>query len=130
MKTDAQVIDICRHFLFIEHEEARLVERDPYAPEEGTPNHARHQALLAERAALGYALSKATPPKTLKGIRALAEVAMTLIDVQRIPATNLFAPEDFVEWVTLSALTSAAGRREAIPLPEYLSNYWPAEPLR
>jgi hypothetical protein len=51
---------------------------------------------------------------------------MQLIDVQRIPENNLFAPEDFVEWITLHALTSAAGRRETIPLPEYLSDHWPA----
>lgn len=125
MNSDAHTIEICRQLLFIEYEEAELVEYDPYAPEKGTPNYARHQTLLAERVTLLAALAKAPQPRTCKGVRALAEVAMTFLDVERSPKTNRFAPEDIYEWVTLHALTSAAGRHETIPLPEYLLDYWP-----
>lgn len=126
MKHDSQTVAICRHLLFVEHEERDLVECDAYAPEPESPNYARHQALLAERVTLLAALAKAPQPRTCKGVRALAEVAMTFLDVERSPKTNRFAPEDIYEWVTLHALTSAAGRHEKIPLPEYLSDHWPA----
>jgi hypothetical protein len=124
MKIDAQTLSICKALLFIHHEEEALVEHDPYAPEEGTPNHARHQALLAEWATLAEALTKAAPPTTLKGIRVLAEFAMTLAD--RTFEERLCEPKDFADWLTLFALTSAAGKPETIPLPDYLPAYWPA----
>ena len=126
MNTDTQVIDICRHLRFVEREEAELVEHDEYAPEEHSPNHTRHQELLAEEAMLLAALTKAAPPTTLKGIRGLAEVAMMLAEAAHTPEDKLFAPKDMVEWVTLRALTSAAGKPEAIPLPEQLPDFWPA----
>lgn len=125
MKTDTQVIAICEQLLFIEREEAALVEHDEYAPEKGSTNYVRYQALLAERSTLLAALAKAPQPRTLKGIRALAEVAMTFLDAERSPESHRFAPGDIYDWVNLHALTSAAGRREIIPLPEYLSDYWP-----
>ena len=124
MKTDAQTLAICRQLAFIHHEEEALVEHDPYAPNEG-PNHERHKALLAEWATLAEALSKAAPPTTLKGIRGLAEVAMMLAD--RTFEERLCEPKDFADWLTLFALTSAAGKPETIPLPDYLPAYWPAE---
>jgi hypothetical protein len=123
MKIDAQTI--CRQLLFVHREEEALVEHDPYAPEEGTPNHARHETLLAEEAALLAALAK-VQPRTRQGVRALAEVAMTFLDAERSPKDHRFAPEDIVQWVTFVALTNAAGRPEAIPLPKDLPVYWPA----
>lgn len=119
---DAQTI--CQQLLFIRREEEELVQRDPYAPEEGTPNHARHQALLAEEATLLAALAR-VQPRGLQDVRALAEVAMTFLDAARSPKNHRFAPEDIVEWVTLVALSCAAGRHETITLPEHLPVYWP-----
>jgi len=81
-----------------------LVERDPYAPD-GGPNHARHQALLAEFAALAAALSKAAPPTTLEGIQALAQVALLFTDHEG----NLCRPGSFGHLLQLFALASAAG---------------------
>lgn len=124
MNSDAQTIAICEQLLFIQREQQALVERDPYAPEEGSPNHARHEALAAEYATLAEALTKAARPKTLKGIRMLAEVAMTL--AERTFEERLCEPGDFADWLTLFALTSAAGKPEAIPLPDTLPVYWPA----
>jgi hypothetical protein len=39
---------------------------------------------------------------------------------------RLCDPGDFATWLALFALSSAAGKPEAIPLPDYLSDYWPA----
>jgi len=120
---DAQIIDICRQMLSVHHEWGELVEWDPYALEEGAPNHGRHEALLAEFAALGAALTKAARPTTPEGIRMLAEVAMLFAD--RTREDDLSAPEDFATWVTLFALTSAARAPEPIPLPAHLLFHWP-----
>lgn len=125
MKTDAQTVAICRQLLFIHKEQETLIDRDPYAPEEGSPNQARHEALAAEYATLAAALTKAAPPKTRSGIRVLAELAMTLAD--RTAAERLCEPGDFADWVSLFALTSAAGKPEAIPLPVLLPDYWPTQ---
>ncbi len=122
--SDAQTIDICRHLLFIHHEEEALVEQDPYAPDRG-PNHERHKALLAEYATLAAALTKAAPPSTTEGREVLAQLAMTL--VARDADGNIPRPDDFADWVMLSALSSAAGNPETIPLPNYLPRYWAAE---
>jgi len=124
MKTDAQIRDICSQLLFVHHETEVLVDHDHDAPDEG-PNHERHKALLAEYATLAEALTKAAPPRTLKGIRGLAELAMTL--AVRTDEERLSDPKDFADWLWLFALTSAAGIPEAIPLPENLPVYWPAE---
>lgn len=126
MKTDAQVIDICRHLHFIEREEAELLEHDKYAPEEHSPNCARHRVLLAERAALLAALARAQPPRTRQGVQALAEVAMIYLDAERSPEDHRFAPEDIVQWLALIGLSCAAGRHETIKLPQNLPIYWPA----
>lgn len=126
MKTGARTLAICRQMLFIHHEQEVLVERDPDAPEVWSPNHTRYETLAAEWATLADALTKAPAPRTLQGIKALAQVAMTLTDPERSPKDGNFAPEHIVEWVTLRTLTSAAGKPEAIPLPNYLPDYWPA----
>jgi hypothetical protein len=63
MTRDAQILAIVRQLFFIRHEEEVLLEHDPYAPNEG-PNHERYKALLAERATLWRALTKASPPTT------------------------------------------------------------------
>lgn len=125
MNSDAQTVAICQQLLFIRREEEELVQRDPYAPNEG-PNHARHQALLAEEATLLAALARAQPPRTFRGIKAVSQLAMIYLDAERSPKDHRFAPNDMVEWTTLFALASAAGRLEAIPLPEHLPVYWPA----
>lgn len=83
-------------------------------------------SLLAERATLAAALATTAPPKTFKGIKALAQAAMTLVEAQRTPEDQLLHPEDIVEWMVLRALSSAAGKPEAIPLPALLPDYWPA----
>ena len=51
---------------------------------------------------------------------------MTLVEAQRTPEDQLLHPEDIVEWMVLRALSSAAGKPEAIPLPALLPDYWPA----
>jgi hypothetical protein len=125
MTRDAQTLAICRQLLFIQHEQEALVEHDEYAPEAESPNHERYKALLAERATLWRALTKASPPTTKRGIQALAELAwMTFPD--RTFEERLCDPGDFATWVALFALSSAAGKPEAIPLPDYLPDYWPA----
>lgn len=125
MKTDAQTVAICEQLLFIQREREALVEHDPYAPEVWSPNHARHEALVAEYATLAEALTKAAAPTTRKGIRVLAELAMTL--AERNFEERLCEPGDFADWVWLFALSSAAKKPERIPLPEMLPRYWPAQ---
>lgn len=120
--TSPDAADICRQLLFIVREEQALVDLDPYAPDKG-PNHERHRALLAEYAALAAALTKSAPPTTPDGTKALAQLALTY--ASRTFDGSLKRPKDFARWLTLFALTSAAGNPQAIPLPEYLPNYWP-----
>ena len=128
MKTDARTIAVCEQLLFIHHEQEALIDLDPYAPnpDETGPNHRRYEALLAEEATLLAALAKAPAPRTLRGIKATAQVAIMLVDAERSLKDGMFAPNDMVEWTTLFALSSAAGKPEAIPRPEMLPRYWPA----
>lgn len=127
MRHDATTIAICDQLIFIHREQEALLQHDPDAPEVWSPNHPRHEALAGEYAELAKALTKAAPPKTLKGIWVLAELAMTL--VERSWDEKLSAPGDFADWVTLLVLMTAAGKPEAIPLPEQLPVYWPERNL-
>lgn len=128
MKHDARTIAVCEQLIFVHHEQKALVDLDPFAPnpDERGPNHQRYEALLAEEATLLAALTKAPAPRTLRGIKATAQVAMMFADAERSPKDGMFVPNDLVEWTTLFALTSAAGKPEAIPRPEMLPRYWPA----
>lgn len=118
---DACIINICEQLLFVRCEEEALVDLDPYAPnpDEKGPNRQRYEALTGEYLMLCNALSKVPRPKTLKGFRALAEVAMMLAD--RTFEEKLAEPEDFAGWLWLFTLSSVAGKPEQIPLPPY----WP-----
>jgi hypothetical protein len=40
---------------------------------------------------------------------------------------ELLAPESLGEWIRLFALTCAAGKPEAIPLPAHLPYHWPED---
>ena len=101
---DAQTIDICQKMLANQQELDALVERDPDAPD-GGPNNNRHQALLAEFAALAAELIKSATPTTHEGIRALAQAAMLFADHEG----NLCPPGSFGHLLQRFALASAAG---------------------
>ena len=55
-------------------------------------------------------------------MQVLAQVAM-LFAARKHEGT--LEAETFPDWLRLLALTSAAGKPEAIPLPDSLPRYWP-----
>lgn len=116
LSPDDRLIGICRQMCAVEQEKAALAGRDQWAPDCG-PNHEQYEALEAQLAALGAGLTKAAPPTTLEGIRALAQLAMTFTVRTPEGALHHTESQSFADWVTLFALTSAAGKPETIPPP-------------
>jgi hypothetical protein len=108
---DAAFVAICQQMLGVFHEQDALVERDHHAPDSG-PNHERHEALHERFCALAATLTKAEPPTTPEGIRALAAVSLLFGPVRSFEG-ELLAPESLGEWLRLFALTCAAGKPEA-----------------
>jgi hypothetical protein len=120
---DAEFVATCQRMLDLYHEQDQFVERDPHAPDEG-PNHERHEALHEQFCALAAELPEISPPTTPEGVQALAQVSLLFGPVRSFEG-ELLAPESFSEWLRLFALTVAAGKPEAIPLPRQLPCYWP-----
>jgi len=85
--------------------------------------HQPNVATERQLASLAAALTKTAPPITPEGIQAVAELAMVFAD--RTDTDILCSPETFGDWLKILALTSAAGKRETIPLPSNLPKYWP-----
>jgi hypothetical protein len=109
MPDDKEIMAICRQMLFVWNQVGEFGSFD--------------EAQLAEYAVLAQALTKSARPATPEGIQALATLAMTL--VPRDDDGCLLQPPEFVDWLWVFALSSAAGEPERIPLPRVLPNYWP-----
>lgn len=126
MKHDPQTI--ARHLLYLAREEEELRNRDPDAPDENSRRRQleawqiEFEDLLAKRARLEVALTKAAAPFSPAGIQTLAQLAMT--GAERTDEGTLEAPESFDAWIRLFALTCAAKQPEPIPLPRLLPMYW------
>ena len=111
---DTQVITLCHRMVAICHEQDAQVRANDHQPSVATER---------QLASLAAALTKTAPPTTPEGIQAVAELAMVFAD--RTDTDILCSPETFGDWLKILALTSAAGKRETIPLPSNLPKYWP-----